>query len=354
MYAYVGSRTTRERNARGEGISVYKLDAAQRRLELVQLVEGLVNPSFLALNKVGNVLYTVHGDQQEISALKVDAATGKLELLQRQDCGGRNPVHLALDPTGRHVIVSNHISGTLAVLPLRADGGIDPVSQLVHMPGSPGPHRVEQPFAKPHFNPFDPSGKFVVVPDKGLNRVFGYRFEGGKLEPTASAFAETKETAGPRHVAFHPKAPYAYVVNELDSTVTAYRFDSSTGALTPFQVLSSLPDSYTGDSRASEIEIASDGATLYASNRGFDSIAVFRIYQQSGRIAPLQFVPSRGKTPRFFALTPNGKTLMALNEDSDQIVGFDVATDGSLSPNELTVSCGSPVCVVFSAPARSK
>ena len=235
-FVYIGSRTTRERNARGDGISVFSFDAEQGRLEPVQVVGELVNPSFLALNRRGDRLYTVHGDEHEVSVLRVEA-DGTLRHLQTQDCEGRNPVHLALDPTERHLVVSNHLTGELAVLPVHDDGTLGAVTQRVAMEGTPGPHRKEQPFAKPHFNPFDPSGRFVVVPDKGLDRIFAFRFENGRLAPAASPHVDTRENAGPRHVAFHPTAPFVYSMNELDSSVTAYRFGADTGALAPFQVL---------------------------------------------------------------------------------------------------------------------
>jgi 6-phosphogluconolactonase len=348
MYAYVGSRTTRERNARGEGITVYRLSADQRTLERVQVVGDLVNPSFLALNKRGDRLYSVHGDGHEVSVFRVDRASGLLSFMQQQDCQGRNPVHLALDPNEAFLVVSNHLTHALAVLPVLADGSLGPVSQLVEMPGSPGPHRVEQPFAKPHHNPFDHSGRFVVVPDKGLDRVFAFRFEAGRLGPTAQAFAQTRETAGPRHLAFHPRGPYAYVVNELDSTVTAYRFDALSGALEAFQILPSLPDTFTGNSRASEIVIDASGLTLYASNRGLDSIATFRIDPATGRLTFLEVVASQGTTPRFIALSPDGGTLFVLNEDSDSIVSFEVdGATGRLGQAGGRTSCGSPVCMIF-------
>jgi 6-phosphogluconolactonase len=352
MYAYVGSRTTRERNARGKGISVLRLDEAQRDFELVQTVSGLVNPSFLAMNAAGTVLYTVHGDQHEISSLAVDAHSGELRFIQSQDCKGRNPVHIALDPTGHFALVSNHYSGTVAVLPLRPDGCIEPVSQLVAMPGTPGPHRVEQPFAKPHFNPFDPSGRYVLVPDKGLDRIFSFIFADGLLRPAPEPFVSTRETSGPRHVAFHPTRPFLYAVNELDSTVAAYRFDVQTGGLRPFQIVSALPDSFTGNSRASEIEVDAVGSTIYASNRGSDTIATFRIDADSGCITFVEGVPANGKTPRYFTLTPNGRTLFCLNEDSDTIVGFDVeASSGRLYPSGVVHAVESPVCMVFSMSA---
>ena len=348
-FAYVGSRTTRERNARGDGISVFKLDADKGELTPVQVLGDLVNPSFLALNRRGDRLYTVHGDQHEVSTLQVDAQTGRIGLMQTQGCEGRNPVHLALDPTEQHLVVSNHLNGTLAVLPLEGDGTLAPVSQLIAMEGTPGPHRVEQPFAKPHFNPFDPSGRFVVVPDKGLDRVFSFRFEDGRLAPAAVPHVDSRENAGPRHVAFHPTGPYAYTVNELDSSVTAYGFNAQTGALTPLQILSTLPDTFTGNSRASEIAIEATGRTLYASNRGYDSIAVFSLEAGTGRMRFVGAQPSAGRTPRFFTLTPDGRFMFVLNEDSDTIVSFAVDADsGALRETAWSIACGSPVCMVFS------
>jgi len=348
MYAYVGSRTTRERNARGEGISIFRIDPQQGTLALVDVERGLVNPSFLALNRGGDCLYTVHGDGTEASAFRVDRATGRLAFINRQSTQGKNPVHLALDPTGRYLVVANHIGASLAVLPVQADGALAPLSQLLALEGPIGPHRVEQPQAKPHFNPFDPSGRWVLVPDKGLDRTFSFRFDAGCLSPAAAPFAASREGAGPRHLAFHPREPFVYVVNELDSTVTACRFDADTGALTPFQVLPTLPDSFTGNSRAAEIEIDAEGRFLYASNRGGDSIAVFAIAPGTGRLAFQGACASGGSTPRFFALAPGGRFLFALNEDSDSIVtlAVDRAT-GMLQPTGAAVHCASPVCMVF-------
>jgi len=352
MFAYVGSRTTRERNARGDGISVYRCNPATGELALVEVVGDLVNPSFLALDASGEHLYTVHGDLSDVSAFKVDRRTGKLQFINRQDTGGKNPVHLAIDPTGKHLVVSNHIGSSLAVLPIRADGGLGERSQLVPLTGPLGPHRVEQKLPKPHFNPFDPSGKFVVVPDKGLDRTFSFRFENGKLTPAAVPFTVAREGAGPRHLAFHPKLPFAYVVNELDSSVTTYAWTPASGALTPLQVLPTLPSSFTGNSRAAEIEVDPSGHMVYASNRGYDSIAAFRVDQKSGLLSLVDVAPTGGKTPRFFTLTRDGRFLFALNEESDTIVTLAVdGASGRLTPTGFKVACGSPVCMVFSAAA---
>jgi 6-phosphogluconolactonase (cycloisomerase 2 family) len=345
--AYVGSRTTRERNARGEGISVFRVDADTGSLHLLHVVGGLKNPSYLALNRRADRLYAVHGDSEEASAFEV-LADGNLALLGTVPCGGRNPVHLALDPTERHLVVSNHLSSNLAVLPVAASGELSGPTQIVSLPGSPGPHRVEQPFAKPHFNPFDPAGRHVVVPDKGVNRVFVFRFDDGALSPAPTPWVDSRETAGPRHLAFHPSAPYAYVINELDSTVTAYHYAADTGKLEAFQVLSALPDSWTRDSRASGIAIDAAGRTLYASNRAHDSIAVFRVDPATGRLTFVDATPSGGRTPRFFALAPGGRHMFVLNEDTDRIVTFAVdGRSGQLADTGRSVACGSPVCMVF-------
>lgn len=351
MYAYVGSRTTRERNARGEGISVFRVDTQTGALLLTQLVKDLVNPSFLALSRDGERLYAVHGDLSDISAFAVDRASGKLEFLNRQSTHGKNPVHLAIDPSGKYVVVSNHIGASLAVLPLQADGSLGELTQLVRLDGPLGPHRVEQKQAKPHFNPFDPSGQFVVVPDKGLDRTFIFRFADGKLSPASPGFVEAREGAGPRHLAFHPGGRFAYVVNELDSTVTTYAYDAKSGALQPRQVVSSLPDTFTGNSRASEIEVDASGRFVYASNRGHDSIAVFHVDAASGLLRFAAAEPARGRTPRFFAIAPGGRHLYVLNEDSDAIVAMHVdPASGRLTPTGFTVPSGSPVCMVFSPP----
>lgn len=353
MFAYVGSRTTRERNARGDGISVYRCDLASAALELVQVLGDLVNPSFLALNKAGDRLYTVHGDSEEVSSFVLDRSTGRIKFLNRQGTQGKNPVHLALDPTERFVVVSNHTTSSLAVLPIEANGALGELTQLVKLEGEPGPHRKEQPFAKPHFNPFDPSGRFVIVPDKGLDKVLSFRFQDGRLSPAKAPEMLAREASGPRHIAFHPNQPWAYVVNELDSTVTACKLDVTTGALQPFQIVSGLSDRYTGNSRASEIEVHPSGRTLYASNRGEETIAVLGIDQSTGRIALIQSMPCGGKTPRFFALTPDGRFMHVLNEESDAIVTMSVDSHtGMLSVTDRRVSCASPVCMVFGASAE--
>lgn len=352
MFAYVGSRTTRERNARGEGITVFSIDSASGALSHVQLLGELLNPSFLALSRGGEFLYSVHGDHSDVSSFRVSPETGMLSYINTQSTAGLNPAHLAINPSGKFLIVSNHYGGSLAVLPINDDGALGTLCDLIVMNGPIGPHRVEQNHAKPHFNPFTPDGRFVIVPDKGLDRIFSFNFDGerGRLSPAPSPFVETREGAGPRHIAFHPTRSIAYAVNELDSTVTTYRYDLITGDLSATQVLSSLPESFTGNSRAAEIEVDRLGRFVYASNRGYDSIAIFRIDPQTGLLAFLHAEPSRGRTPRFFALSPNGRHLYAANEDSDNIVTFSIDPEsGALTATGSVTPIGSPVCMVFGA-----
>lgn len=348
-YAYIGSRTTRERNARGEGISVYKVDSDSGRLERVQLVGDLVNPSFLALNTRGDRLYCVHGDQSVGSAFAVDRANGHLHLLNQVDFQGRNPVHLALSPDQQSLVVSSHLTGEVLVLAVHADGQLGAVSHREALPGEPGPHRHEQPFSKPHFNPFDPSGRWVLVPDKGLDRVFSFHFEAGHLRPAAQPWLQVRQGAGPRNLCFHPQRSFAYLVNELDSTVLLCDLDTASGALNARQWLTTLPDSFMGDSRAASIQIDPLGRRLYVSNRGHDSIALFDISPGDGRLRLRNITQTGGRTPRFFTLGPNGRWLYALNEDSDSITRFAVDPDtGQLTPAGQPQGCGSPVCMIFS------
>ena len=347
--AYVGCRTSRERNARGDGINVYSVETATGRWRHVQLLPGLVNPSFLALSKDKRFLYTVHGDSSEVSSFTIDAATGQITPLNQQPTHGKNPVHLSIDPSGRFMVVCNHITSTLAVLTIGEDGALGPVCDLFELKGKIGPHRIEQPFSKPHEAVFAPDGRFIIVPDKGLDQVFTFALDPvGKLVPAQPASVQARETSGPRHVAFRPDGRFAYVVNELDSTVTTYRYDTASGALDPMQIIPTLPQTFTGDSRASEIEASADGRFIYASNRGYDSVAIFATDLATGWLTTVNIMQTRGKTPRFFALAPDGRFMFVAHEESDTIAAFTVdQATGRITATDDIVKTGSPVCIVF-------
>jgi 6-phosphogluconolactonase (cycloisomerase 2 family) len=360
FFAYVGCRTTRERGAHGEGINVYRVEKKSARWTHVQLVKDLVNPSFLALDGRHDFLYSVHGDFSEVSAFRVDKATGTLSFLNRQSTLGKNPVHLAVDPTNRFLIVGNYETGSIAVLPIDEDGSLKSPCDLVIVSRVADPGRVYGPrqgSSHPHHVPFDRTGNYLVVPDLGLDKIFAFRLDvrSGKLVANDPPSVGSRNGAGPRHIDFHPTEPYAYVVNELDSTVTAYRFDSKQGELSPFQVTSCLPDSFAGHRDfergfgAAEVVVAPSGKFLYVSNRGDNSIAVFSIDPTAGTLSLVACESSQGTGPRFIGLDPSGRFLYAANERSNTIVAFRVDTlSGKLTPTGDLVRTGSPVCIVFS------
>ena len=352
MYAYVGCYTSPDRGGRGEGIGIYRVDPTSGAWISVALAAGVANPSFLALHPDGNTLYCVHGgnDHSRVSAFARDRASGELTLLNSQPSGGRNPVHLSFEPTGRLLVVANYTEGTVAALPVAVDGTPGAPGSILNLTGTLGPDPVEQASLHPHHSPFDPAGSFVVVPDKGLDRLFIFRPDvaSGMIAPHEPPSVATRAGAGPRHIAFARNAPYAYVINELDSTVTTYAYDAAAGTLEPLQTISSLPADFAGKNSGAEIAVAPSGRFVYLSNRGHDSIGAFAVSEQDGTLTPRAWTPSGGATPRFFALDPAGTFFFAANQDSDTIVTFrvDPAT-GALTATGEVVATGSPCCIVF-------
>src|SRR5207249_231019 len=194
-------------------------------------------------------------------AYRIDQETGRLSVLNRQPTGGRNGVHLAIDASGRFLVVANYATGGVALLSIDLDGSLGPRTDLAMLSGTPGPHRTQQESSHPHHCPFDHSGRFVIVPDKGLDRIFVFRIDtvGGKLVPADAPDVASRAGAAPRHADFHPTRPYVYVINELDSTITAYRLGMESGALEPLQVHTTLPSRYTGNNTGAEIAVAPSG-----------------------------------------------------------------------------------------------
>jgi 6-phosphogluconolactonase (cycloisomerase 2 family) len=259
-------------------------------------------------------------------------------------------VRLVVDPSNRFVVLANYASGTMAVLPIKPDGSLAPLSDLATVPGKPGPHRTRQEASHPHDALFDRQGRFVVVPDLGLDAVFVYRLDttSGKLVANDPASVASRPGAGPRHVDFHPTKPYAYVINELDSTITTYRVDAQRGELKPAQVITTLPPDFTGNSTTSEVAVAPSGRFVYGSNRGHDSLAIFAVDENTGVLTSVGWEPTQGKAPRFFAIIPSGTLLYAANLDSDTIVTFRVdQTTGKLTPTGQVVKTPSPSTIVF-------
>lgn len=350
QYAYAGCYTTKERDGHGDGIHAYRMDPETGAWTHLQHLGDLVNPSFLIASRDGRFLYSVHGDQTYATSFAIDRATGRLTFLNRGATGGNNGVHLAFDPTGRHLVVANYASGSVAVLPVRADGRLEDFSQLVELKGERGPHRVEQASSHPHHVVFDPSGKFVAVPDKGLDRVFIFRFDPatGKLTPSEQGFAKARSGYGPRHIAFHPTLPVAWVVDELGSAVTTYRWNGERGELDAEQILPSAPADFTGDNTGAEIAVGAGGRFVYASNRGHNSVAIFAVDSRSGLLHSVGWQSSEGVQPRFIGLDLSRRFLYAANQSSDTVVAFRVNTaTGRLTASGQTIRDASPVTIAF-------
>ena len=348
-FAYVGCYTGADRGGHGKGISVYRIDPLSGDWTQVQLLEAF-NPSFLALDHRRRFLYSAHGDGDYVSAFAIDQQTGELTPLNRQSSGAKNAAHLSIDPTDKFLVTANYSSGSVTAFPINEDGSLDAFSDLVALPGDPGPHKIEQPKSRPHFSPFAPSGRFVVVADKGLDKVFVFRLDAssGKLIPNTPPWVKTRSGAGPRHVAFHPSKPYAYVLSELDSTFTTYGYDPQQGILNPIQIIPTLPATFTGNSVGAGISMASSGKFLYGSNRGHNSVATFAIDQATGMLSPVGWEPTQGVNPRFITLSPTGEYLYAANMESDNIVVFRVnKTSGKLTPTGQVLQTGSPSCIAF-------
>lgn len=344
MFAYVGGYTTPDRDGRGNGINVYRVDEVGGGWTHVQHLGELENPALFTLNSASTRLYSVHGGRNLISAFAIDRPSGRLTLLNQVDCQGNNPVNSALDPTERFLVIANYGSGAAAVMPVGNDGRLQPVSQLIPLEGTPGPNPKEQAASHPHAVIFDRSGQFVVIPDKGFDRTFFFRFQGGRLIPTDQKFIASAPGAAPRHATFHPTLQVLYVNNELNSTVTV--FDWTAGCATERQVISTLPAGHAGRNTTAEIAASPCGRYLYVSNRGQDSIVQFVIEVDSGLLTYAGTFPTGGAKPRFFTLGPRAKHLYVANQDSDEITVFHIDQNaGSLIPTGVRISVGSPSAI---------
>ncbi len=346
MFAYVGSYTTPERKGHGNGINVYRVEPRSGAFRHVQHVGGLENPSFLALNEAGTRLYSVHGDRSEATSFAVDPRNGRLSTLNRQSTGGYNVIHLDFDAAGRFLVVTNYGTDSIAALPIGKDGALGPYSTLTTVTGTPGPHRREQNNIRPHHNPLDREGKHFFLPCKGGDVVIAYRLDGKRGVLVEAGRVRSRPGAGPRHIDFHPTRKLAYVINELDSTITTYR--KAGPRLTPVQTVPSCPASFTGYSTGAEIAVDRAGRNVYVTNRGHDSIGVFAIDPSTGTLAAKQWVPTNGIVPRFFAFDPEQRFLYVANQGGDSIFAYRVGRDGKLAPTRVKVKVGSPACIVFS------
>lgn len=358
IITYFGTYTRREATGMGrsEGIYIYRFNTETGALTPLETMVGVENPSFLALNPAQTHLYAVAelGDGQGkpiggVSAFAIDKESGSLTLLNSESSKGDGPCHLTVDASGKNVLVSNYGSGTVAVLPIADDGSLKPASDSVQHEGSSvNPQRQEGPHA--HSINLDGSNRFAFVADLGLDKVLIYEFdaEKGKIKPnSAQPWAKVKAGAGPRHFAFTPDNRFAYVINELDSTMTAFAFNSEKGTLDEIQTISTLPDDFDDTSHCAEVRVHPSGKFLYGSNRGHDSIVVFRI-NEDGSLDPLDYTSTQGEFPRNFNLDPSGNWLIAANQNTHNVHVFHVDPNlGTLSPAGHTAAIPFPVCVKF-------
>jgi 6-phosphogluconolactonase (cycloisomerase 2 family) len=346
FYAYVGARTTRKPKGdggRGFGIAVFKV--VDDRWTQIQLVPEMQNPAFMCFDATQRFLYAVRGDAHELSAYRRDADTGLLRLLNSQPVQGKFPVHVAIDPTNRYLVTANY-EASLSVLPRRDDGSLESVVQVVPTTGATGPHKIEQDHSKPHQARFDPSGRWVLSPDKGCDVVRTFSFDPATGKLAFAGTATAPEGAGCRHVVFHPTLPFVYLINELNSTLIAFRFDRATGALTAFQQLSSLPDDFIGFSRGSGIDMF-EGRFIYVSNRGSETIGAYAIDQGTGRLTAIGWQKAGGATPRFFNFAPDG-AMYSGNQGTDTITRLPLdRSTGRLAVAHVVTPSPTPSCILF-------
>jgi 6-phosphogluconolactonase len=352
---YFGTYTN---DNKSKGIYVSRFNAQTGELTPPQLAGEARNPSYLAVHPKGTHVYAVSevGETNgkpggTVLAFRIQPSDGTLTLMNQQSTVGGGPAHIVADKAGRNVLVANYGGGSVAVLPLDADGSVKPSSAFVQHTGSgANPARQKGPHA--HSINLDPANRFAYAPDLGIDKVMIYRFypDKGSLEANDPPFAAVDPGAGPRHFAFHPQGRFAYVINELTCRITAFTADPAKGGLTAIQTISTLPgdgEVKQGYSTA-DVQVHPSGKFLYGSNRGHDSIAVFAIDPKTGRLTLVQHESTGGSTPRAFGLDPSGRFLLAANQRSDSVVVFriDQAT-GRLTPAGHTISLGAPVCVKF-------
>src|SRR5213594_3312737 len=339
---YVGTYT--------ENIYLVRMDRRSGELLQVGAINAGANSSFLTIHPNGRVLYAVNEIEPSgaVSAFAIERATGALTRLNQQPSGGGAPCYVSLERSGRALLVANYAGGSVALLPIEPNGALAPAHVVQHTGKGPNAERQEAPHA--HCILPDPSNRFALAADLGADRVFVYRLdlEGKSLRHVEGGDAVMRPGAGPRHLAFHPTQPLVFVANELDSTVATLRFDPARGALSPQGTLSTLPAGWTGTNYPADIHVAASGRTLYVSNRGHNSIAVFSVAEATGALAVDQVISTEGDWPRNFSLDPSGRWLLVANQRSDSVVVFGRDPEnGRLTPTRQRIAIPSPVCLRF-------
>ena len=321
------------------------------------------NPSFLAIDPSHRFVYAVNevGKYKDassgvVSAFAIDSQkgfgpTGKLQLLDEVASRGADPCYISFDKTGKYVLVANYTGGSVAVFPVQPNGHIGEASAFVQHAGS-SVNRERQEGPRAHWIEITPDNRFAIAVDLGLDELLVYRFDAktGSLTPNNPPFAKLDPGAGPRHLAFHPNGKFAYVVNELQSSITTFAYDASHGELHKLKTVSTLPKNFSGSNDTAEIKVHPSGKFLFASNRGHDTIALFSIESKTGALTLVDHFPTQGKTPRNFEIDPTGKFLFVANQNTNNIAVFQIDPNtGRLTPTKQTVEVPTPVCLKFMA-----
>ena len=357
-FVYVGTYT----GPKSQGIYLFKLDDSAGNVMLVPvgLAAEASNPSFLELDPKRRLLFAVNEVSRfdgkptgAVSAFAIDRTTGTLAPINQQPSMGTSPCHLVLDRAGRYLLVANYGSGSVSVLPVAPDGRLGAATDVVQHAGrSVNPERQQGPHA--HCVTIDRANRFVFVCDLGLDKVLAYRFDAqrGKLTPHDPPSVQAKPGAGPRHMAFRPDYRFAYVVNELSSTVTAFRYEADAGVLREVQTISTLPEHADGANSGAEVDVHPSGKWLYVSNRGQNSVAAFSIDSARGTLKWVDELKTGGLTPRHFGIDPSTHYVLVGNQASDTILIARVdASTGRLTTSGVVAPAPSPVCVKFLPPA---
>jgi 6-phosphogluconolactonase len=336
------------------GIHAYEFNSKDGTLKLIHRTAGVENPFFLALSPDRKFLYSIHAKQfggkenEQVAAYELVGRTGKLKLLNRSSAEGTAACYLDVDQTGKMVLVANYASGSVASLPVKADGSLgEPASFILHKGSSVNPQRQKEPHA--HCIVVSPNNKFAFAADLGTDKILCYKLDpaAAKLTPNDPPSAKSPAGAGPRHLTFHPGGKWVYAINELLNSVTAFDYDAKSGTLTEKQTISTLPKDFDGTSYCADVKITPNGQFLYGTNRGHDSIAAYRI-GADGRLSLISVEPSLGKGPQNLAITADGQWLLCANMPGNNVAVFriDAKTGGLRSAGE-PVSQPSPSCIML-------
>ena len=345
---YVGTYT----RTKSKGIYAYRFQAAGGKVTPLGLAAETPNPSFVTVHPNLRFLYAANENGEggnAVSAFSIDTTTGKLTFLNKVASGGRGPAHVAVDSTGQTLFAANYGSGSVASFPIHKDGSLGEAVSTIQHEGSSVDARQKGPHA--HFAVASPDNRFVLVADLGLDKILIYKLDAAKstIVPNDPPFGTTPPGSGPRHLAFHPNGKFVFSINEIKSTVSTFSWQAASGTLKEIATVPALPQGFDGKSTAAEIAVDRKGKTLYVSNRGHDSIAVFSIDASTGKLTLLEHVGVQGKGPRAFTLDPTGTMMWVANQNTDNTVLFrvDPKTGRLTATGQVLDDAAQPVSVQF-------